>query len=142
GGRERRVLWEMKCSILEMRAVRLSSAEVKESKAYALLEGLGSKGQKATVERLNEYLQYRVRELAEKQGKRQTPRIMADPIEKSHLILMPKYATKIDISTLKNDAYKAQINKYFKRAERHLTRMPGRFWVQESSNRCIATWGS
>ena len=42
---------------------------------YALLEGLGSKGKKATVERLNEHLKYRVKELAKSQGK-QTPSIM------------------------------------------------------------------
>ena len=74
---------------------------------YALLEGLGSKGRKATVERLNEYLKYRVKELAQHKGK-QTPRVMADPIEKSHLILMPKYATLNDISTLKIDAARAE----------------------------------
>ncbi|MDE5124434.1 MAG: caspase family protein, partial [Trichodesmium sp. St19_bin1] len=77
---------------------------------YALLEGLGSKGKKATAERLNDYLKYRVQELAQKKGKRQTPRIIADPIEKSHLILMPKYATKSDVSILKIDAYRAQTN--------------------------------
>ncbi|MCL2925323.1 MAG: caspase family protein, partial [Trichodesmium sp. MAG_R04] len=84
---------------------------------YALLEGLGSKGRKATVERLNDYLEYRVKQLSQHKG-RQTPRIMADPIEKSHLILMPKYATKTDVFTLKNDAYKAQMNRDFKLAER------------------------
>jgi len=84
---------------------------------YALLEGLGSKGQKATVERLNEYLQYRVRELAGQKGKRQTPRIMADPIEKSHLILMPKYATLSDIAVLKNDAARAERKRNFTQAK-------------------------
>jgi formylglycine-generating enzyme required for sulfatase activity/uncharacterized caspase-like protein len=77
---------------------------------YALLEGLGSKGKRATVEKLNKYLRHRVQELSQKKGKRQTPRIIADPIEKSHLILMPEYATKNDVSILKNDAYRAQIN--------------------------------
>ncbi|MGD1809712.1 caspase family protein [Dapis sp. BLCC M126] len=74
---------------------------------YALLEGLGSKGRKATVEKLNEYLKYRVQELAQNKGQ-QTPRVMADPIEKSHLILMPKYATSKDIEVLKKDADNAQ----------------------------------
>ena len=83
---------------------------------YALLEGLGSKGKKATVERLNEHLKYRVKELAKSQGK-QTPSIMADPIEKSHLILMPKYATKSDISMLKNYCYQAQVDENFELAE-------------------------
>ena len=84
---------------------------------YALLEGLGSKGKKATAERLKDYLKYRVQELAQKKGKQQTPRIIADPIEKSHLILMPKYATKTDVSILKNDAYRAQTNGDLKLAE-------------------------
>ncbi|MGB3534432.1 MAG: GUN4 domain-containing protein [Microcoleaceae cyanobacterium] len=84
---------------------------------YALLEGLGSKGQKATVERLNEYLKLTVPQLTQHKG-RQTPSVMVDPLEKSHLILMPKYATKTDISTLKNDAYKAQINKDFEQSKR------------------------
>ncbi|MDE5123413.1 MAG: caspase family protein, partial [Trichodesmium sp. St19_bin1] len=84
---------------------------------YALLEGLGSKGQKATAEKLNEYLKYRVQKLAQKEGKQQTPRIIADPIEKSHLILMPKYATKSDVSLLKIDAYRAQTNGDLKLAE-------------------------
>ena len=84
---------------------------------YALLEGLGSKGRKATPEKLNEYLKYRVEKLAQKKGKQQTPRIIAAPIEKSHLILIPKYATKNDISILKNDAYRAQMNGDLKLAE-------------------------
>ena len=84
---------------------------------YALLEGLGSKGKRATVEKLNEYLRHRVQELSQKKGKRQTPRIIADPIEKSHLILMPEYATKNDVSILKNDAYRAQTNGDLKLAE-------------------------
>ncbi|MCL2924589.1 MAG: caspase family protein, partial [Trichodesmium sp. MAG_R04] len=37
---------------------------------YALLEGLGSKGKRATVEKLNEYLRHRVQELSQKKGKR------------------------------------------------------------------------
>jgi uncharacterized caspase-like protein len=84
---------------------------------HALLEGLRSKGRKATVERLNEYLKSTVPQLVQHKG-RQTPNVMADPIEKSHLILIPKYATKVDISTLKNDAYKAQVNRDFQQAER------------------------
>jgi len=84
---------------------------------YALLEGLGSRGRKATVEGLNEYLKNRVKELTQKQGKQQTPRIMADPIEKSHLILMPKYATLGDISTLKIDAARAERKREFEKAK-------------------------
>ncbi len=36
---------------------------------------------------------------------------MANPIEKSHLILMPKYATLSDISFLKNYAARAERKK-------------------------------
>ncbi|MDE5107515.1 MAG: caspase family protein, partial [Trichodesmium sp. St17_bin3_1_1] len=83
---------------------------------YALLEGLGSKGKRATVEKLNEYLKVRVKELAKEKGK-QTPRVMANPIEKSHLILMPKYATLSDISFLKNYAARAQRKKEWEKAK-------------------------
>jgi formylglycine-generating enzyme required for sulfatase activity/uncharacterized caspase-like protein len=84
---------------------------------YALLEGLGSKGKRATVEKLNEYLRHRVQELSQKKGKRQTPRIIADPIEKSHLILMPKYATLSDISFLKNYAARAERKQEWQKAK-------------------------
>ena len=83
---------------------------------YALLEGLGSKGKRATVEKLNEYLKVRVKELAKEKGK-QTPRVMANPIEKSHLILMPKYATLSDISFLKNYAARAERKKEWEKAK-------------------------
>ena len=68
---------------------------------YALLEGLRSQGKKATVEKLNEYLKYRVKELNSDKGRHrglQTPRIMVDPIEMSHLILMPRYTSAGDIA--------------------------------------------
>ena len=83
---------------------------------YALLEGLGSKGKKATVEKLNEYLKVRVKELAKGKGK-QTPRVMTNPIEKSHLILMPKYATLSDIAFLKIDAGRAERKKEWQKAK-------------------------
>ena len=83
---------------------------------YALLEGLGNKGKRATVEKLNEYLKVRVRELAQSKGI-QTPRVMADPIEKSHLILMPKYATLSDIANLKNDAARAERKEELEKAK-------------------------
>ncbi len=81
-----------------------SSWDVKELQqgafTYALLEGLRSQGQKATVEKLNEYLKYRVKELVQYKGYKgqQTPRIMVDPIEMSHLILMPRYTSAGDIA--------------------------------------------
>ncbi|MBW4434790.1 MAG: SUMF1/EgtB/PvdO family nonheme iron enzyme [Pelatocladus maniniholoensis HA4357-MV3] len=81
---------------------------------YALLEGLGIQGKCATVERLNQYLSFRVPELVRQhQNKRQTPYIIAEPVNKSHLILVPRYATLAEIATLKNDAYRAQFKKDF-----------------------------
>jgi uncharacterized caspase-like protein len=78
----------------------------------ALLEGLGTQGKCATVERLNQYLIRRVPELNRQCGKpRQTPLTIAEPIEKSHLILLPKYASSADIAMLKTDAYRVEVNK-------------------------------
>jgi uncharacterized caspase-like protein len=71
---------------------------------YALVEGLGLEGRCATAAKLNTYLKHRVPELAKT---RQTPRMMLDPQEKGHLILMPKYAEKIDLEPLKKDAFKS-----------------------------------
>ncbi|MBE9118487.1 SUMF1/EgtB/PvdO family nonheme iron enzyme [Lusitaniella coriacea LEGE 07157] len=86
----------------------------------ALLEGLGIQGQCATVERLNQYLTHRVPELLRQhrsEKDRQTPYTIAEPIAKSHLILLPKYATKADIAVLKNDAYRAEMRKEWQRAQ-------------------------
>jgi uncharacterized caspase-like protein len=94
-----------------------SSWELKELQqgafTYALLEGLGNKDKKATVERLNEYLKYRVKELVQHKGQ-QTPRIMVEPIEKSHLILMPRYtSTDYEVHKIsKNFAITIGINQY------------------------------
>jgi len=78
----------------------------------ALLEGLGTQGQCATVERLNQYLIHRVPQLNRQCGKpEQTPLTIVEPIEKSHLILLPKYATTADIAMLKTDAYRVEVNK-------------------------------
>jgi uncharacterized caspase-like protein len=78
----------------------------------ALLEGLGTQGQCATVERLNQYLIHRVPQLNSHYGKpKQTPLTIAEPIEKSHLILLPKYATLADVAMLKTDAYRVEVNK-------------------------------
>ncbi|WP_414563804.1 MULTISPECIES: caspase family protein [unclassified Anabaena] len=76
---------------------------------YALLEALGIKGQCATVERLDQYISFRVHELVRQhKNAQQTPYVIAEPINKSHLILVPKYATLTDIAILKNDAYRAK----------------------------------
>lgn len=82
---------------------------------YALVEGLGLQGRCATAAKLNTYLKHRVPELAKT---RQTPRMMLDPQEKGHLILMPKYAEKIDLEPLKKDAFKAHRNKNLDMARR------------------------
>jgi len=82
---------------------------------YALVEGLGVQGRCATAAKLNIYLKHRVPELAKT---RQTPRMMLDPQEKGHLILMPKYADKVDLEPLKKDAFKAHRNKNLDMARR------------------------
>ena len=87
---------------------------------YALLEALGIRGKCATVERLNQYLEYRVPELVNQhfQRVRQTPYTIAEPLDRSHLILIPKFATPTDIGTLKNDAYRAQTKQDWDLAQR------------------------
>jgi uncharacterized caspase-like protein len=90
----------------------------------ALLEGLGIQGKCATVERLDRYLIHRVPELNRQCGKpMQTPLTIAEPIEKSHLILLPKHATLADVLTLKYDASQAELNKNLDLAEQLLTRV-------------------
>ncbi|WP_375474295.1 SUMF1/EgtB/PvdO family nonheme iron enzyme [uncultured Nostoc sp.] len=80
----------------------------------ALLEGLGIQGQCATVERLEQYLKFRVPELVRQyKNTRQTPYVIVEPVNKSHLILVPRYATLADIATLKIDAYRAQNKRDF-----------------------------
>ncbi|RMF68264.1 MAG: transcriptional regulator, partial [Cyanobacteria bacterium J069] len=78
---------------------------------YALLEALRLGGERncATVERLSQYLRYRVPELCKQHNKApaQMPRISADPAEKLHFILRPQFATLTDINVLKTDAYRA-----------------------------------
>ncbi|MEH2044636.1 SUMF1/EgtB/PvdO family nonheme iron enzyme [Nostoc sp.] len=84
----------------------------------ALLEGLGIQGRCATVERLDQYLKFRVPELVRQyKNTRQTPYVIAEPVNKSHLILVPRYATLADIATLKNDAYQAEVNRNLDLAE-------------------------
>ncbi|GAX45691.1 hypothetical protein NIES4075_67120 [Tolypothrix sp. NIES-4075] len=84
----------------------------------ALLDGLGIQGKCATVERLNQYLSLRVPELVRQhKNARQTPYIIAEPVDKLHLILVPRYATLADIATLKIDAFKAEANRNLELAE-------------------------
>jgi uncharacterized caspase-like protein len=87
---------------------------------YALLEGLGIRGRCATVERLNQYLEHRVPELVSQHlGRvRQMPYTIAEPLNRSHLILMPRHASLADIATLKNDAYRAERKQNWDLAQR------------------------
>jgi formylglycine-generating enzyme required for sulfatase activity/uncharacterized caspase-like protein len=85
---------------------------------HVLLSGLGIQGKCATVERLNQYLGSRVPEVVRqyKNGK-QTPYIIAEPVNKSHLILVPKFASLADIATLKIDAFNAEVARNLDLAE-------------------------
>jgi formylglycine-generating enzyme required for sulfatase activity/uncharacterized caspase-like protein len=77
-----------------------------------LLEGLriGGEGNCATVERLDQYLRVRVPAINQQYRKeRQNPYVAAEPATKLHLILLTEYATLHDIATLKNDAYRAEV---------------------------------
>ncbi|MGP1383934.1 MAG: SUMF1/EgtB/PvdO family nonheme iron enzyme [Thainema sp.] len=86
----------------------------------ALLDGLGGHGRCATVERLNRYLMQRVPTLIREHcGDTvvQTPYIIAEPITKAHVILLPRYATDADIATLKVDAFQAEADRDWDLAE-------------------------
>ncbi len=77
----------------------------------ALLEGLGTQGACATVARLDEYLKRRVPEVVrECLGNKvnQFPYSIAEPINKSHLILMPQHSRPEDLNALKMDALWAE----------------------------------
>ncbi|MEM1168534.1 MAG: GUN4 domain-containing protein [Cyanobacteria bacterium P01_H01_bin.35] len=81
---------------------------------YALLESLRIQGEGncATVERLDNRLSGRVAELNHKFKKpRQNPYVSAEPVTKSHLILLEKQANLTDVAILKNDAYQAELGK-------------------------------
>lgn len=85
----------------------------------ALLEGLGSGGRCATVERLNQYLECRVPEILRdcSLNARQMPYTIAEPVNRLHLILMPRYASLDEIAVLKKDAYQAEIQHSWELAE-------------------------
>ena len=77
-----------------------------------LLEGLGVQGGCATVARLDEYLKRRVPEVVRDcLGDRvsQVPYSIAEPLNRSHLILMPQHSRPEDLSALKIDAFRAQV---------------------------------
>ena len=77
----------------------------------ALLEGLGTQGACATVARLDEYLKRRVPEVVREclgNSVNQFPYSIAEPINKAHLILMPKHSRPEDLDALKMDALRAE----------------------------------
>jgi formylglycine-generating enzyme required for sulfatase activity/uncharacterized caspase-like protein len=76
-----------------------------------LLEGLGVQGACATVTRLDDYLTRRVPEVVREclgSGVNQYPYSIAEPINKSHLILMPQHSRPEDLNALKMDALWAE----------------------------------
>lgn len=87
---------------------------------YSLIEGLGTHGRCATVKQLDQYLGDRVSDLLSQhlKGGNQTPYTIVEPLNRSHLILMSQYATSNDITTLKNDAYRAELKRDWILAER------------------------
>ena len=87
---------------------------------YGLLEALRLEGENncATVERLDQYLRFRVPDLCQHHKKpRQTPYTQAEPIEKRHLILLPKRATLADLAPLRLDALQAETASELEKAE-------------------------
>jgi formylglycine-generating enzyme required for sulfatase activity/uncharacterized caspase-like protein len=87
---------------------------------YSLLEGLRLEGENncATVERLDQHLRLRVPELCPHYKKpRQTPLTRVEPIEKRHLILLPKHAKLSDLDPLRLDALQAESKSDLETAE-------------------------
>ncbi|MBV9653948.1 MAG: SUMF1/EgtB/PvdO family nonheme iron enzyme, partial [Acetobacteraceae bacterium] len=87
---------------------------------YSLLQGLRQQGESncATVERLDQYLRYRVPDLCSRFSRpRQTPYTNAEPIEKRHLILLPRFALPEDVAPIKLDALEAETNGELETAE-------------------------
>ncbi|MEM1242414.1 MAG: SUMF1/EgtB/PvdO family nonheme iron enzyme [Cyanobacteria bacterium P01_H01_bin.26] len=97
-----------------------SSYEIQELQhgafTYVLIDSLRLQGEGncATVERLYQRLRYYVPQLT-RQYKRvaQTPYGVIEPPSKNHLILLPSQATLADVTALKNDALKAEIQQDF-----------------------------
>ncbi len=84
-----------------------------------LLEGLGVQGGCATVARLDEYLKRGVPELVRDclgLGVSQNPYSIAEPLSKSHLILMPQHSRPEDLNALKMDAFRAESRGNFRLA--------------------------
>ncbi|MEA5620969.1 SUMF1/EgtB/PvdO family nonheme iron enzyme [Cronbergia sp. UHCC 0137] len=83
---------------------------------HVLLNGLQIQGESncATVERLYNYLRHQVPQLTQRHKNYiQTPYAAIEPATKLHYILLPKSATDRDISTLREDAFHAEIEGNF-----------------------------
>ncbi len=86
----------------------------------ALLEGLQIQGEGncATVERLEQHLQYRVPQINQQYSKAiQSLYAKVEPGSKLHLILLPKFATSRDIATLRENALEAEVEGNLELAE-------------------------
>ena len=94
---------------------------------YTLLKALRIQGEGncATIERLNQHLRYGVPALNQQYGKPnpQTPYLMAEPVTKQHLILIPHQATLADVQALKNDAFEGEAEGKLELAEQLWTRV-------------------
>lgn len=80
---------------------------------YALLEGLRLSGPRncATVDRLQHWLEQRVKELNRQHKKpRQTPILRLEPSHKQYLVLLPDKATIHDTDPLRKEALMAEVN--------------------------------
>ncbi|MDZ8055289.1 MAG: GUN4 domain-containing protein [Aulosira sp. ZfuVER01] len=78
---------------------------------HAILESLGIQGQCATIKRLHQYLSFRVPELlAHYKYPLQTPYINAEPVAKSHRIIIQKYANLQEIANQQINSLPAEVN--------------------------------
>lgn len=102
--------------------------------AYVLAEALGNHGQCASLAKLAKYLHYRVPSLAKQYYKQeQNPIAIASVHNRSvcDRILLPQYATKHDIETLKSLALNAEAQGEYEQAKNicsHLLEIDGNDW--------------
>jgi uncharacterized caspase-like protein len=76
---------------------------------HAVVEALGIEGQCATVQRLYQYLSFRVPELLQHyKYPLQTPNLSAEPVVTSQLVIIPKYANLQEIADLQKKSLPAQ----------------------------------
>jgi len=124
--KQKGVITFFSCSPNE-RSYEIEDEKIKQGAfTYALLESLRIKGEGncATVERLYNRLSYRVPDINHQFGKPpQTPYTVVEPATKHHLILLEKQANLSDIAILKNDAYRAEVDKNIELARQLWTRI-------------------